>query len=124
MQRAFDAWREVYNFERPHEAHRSDVPAQRYRPSLRPMPRKLPNIEYGEYEIVRIVPSTKDYISFKGRALESPASLPRRTRRNQAQSQGWTLRRLLRLPSDRNYRLDQTENVSHVSEQVSAMSPD
>ena len=37
-QRAFDAWREVYNFERPHEALGQQVPASRYRPSQRPMP--------------------------------------------------------------------------------------
>ena len=31
------------------------------------MPSRLPNVEYDEHEIVRTVPTTKDYISFKGR---------------------------------------------------------
>ena len=34
-QRAFDAWREIYNFERPHEALDQEVPASRYQPSKR-----------------------------------------------------------------------------------------
>src|SRR5262245_34752257 len=37
-QRAFDAWREVYNCRRPHEALALDVPASRYKPSCRNMP--------------------------------------------------------------------------------------
>ncbi|MDP4360486.1 integrase core domain-containing protein, partial [Escherichia coli] len=45
-QRAFDAWREIYNFERPHEALGQQVPASRYRPSLRRMPEHLPEPEY------------------------------------------------------------------------------
>src|SRR2546430_10777954 len=52
-QRAFDAWREVYNFERPHEALGQQVPASRYRPSLRSMPERLPQPEYDSHEIVR-----------------------------------------------------------------------
>ena len=31
------------------------------------MPNRLPQVEYDEHEIVRTVPLTKDYISFKGR---------------------------------------------------------
>ena len=65
-QHAFDRWREVYNFERPHEALDQEVPASRYRPSPRAMPDRLPEVEYDEHEIVRTVRTTKDYISFKG----------------------------------------------------------
>jgi putative transposase len=72
VQRAFNAWREVYNFERPHEALGLAVPADRYRPSGRAMPRHLPKVEYSEQEIVRSVPSTQDYISFKGRLWKVP----------------------------------------------------
>jgi transposase InsO family protein len=46
LQRAFDAWRDVYNFERPHDALGLDVPASRYRPSPRPFPSPLPPVEY------------------------------------------------------------------------------
>jgi transposase InsO family protein len=67
VQRAFDAWRTVYNLDRPHEALGQEMPASRYRVSPRPMPNRLPVIEYDEHEIVRTVPATKDYISFKGR---------------------------------------------------------
>jgi transposase InsO family protein len=72
VQRAFDRWLEVYNFERPHEAIGQDVPASRYRPSTRPMPKRIPEVQYDENEIVRTVPSTKDYISFKGRFWKVP----------------------------------------------------
>jgi transposase InsO family protein len=71
-QRAFDRWRDVYNFERPHEALDQQIPASRYRPSCRSMPNRLAAIEYDEHEIVRTVPTTKDYISFKGRAWKVP----------------------------------------------------
>lgn len=72
VQRAFDAWREVYNFDRPHEALGQDVPASRYRPSPRPMPERLPKVDYEAQEIVRTVPQTKDYIRFRGRLWKVP----------------------------------------------------
>jgi transposase InsO family protein len=51
----FDQWRDVYNFERPHESLGMEVPASRYRPSTRPFPEPLPPIEYGDGLIVRRV---------------------------------------------------------------------
>jgi hypothetical protein len=48
------------------------VPASRYRPSLRAMPDRLPEIDYDEHEIVRSVPTSKDYIRFKGRLWKVP----------------------------------------------------
>jgi putative transposase len=72
VQRAFDAWREVYNFDRPHEALGMQVPASRYRPSPRPMPSRLPKIEYDQNETLRTVPRSKDYISFKGHFWKVP----------------------------------------------------
>jgi transposase InsO family protein len=42
LQRAFDAWRTIYNLERPHEALAMAVPASRYHPSARSMPDSLP----------------------------------------------------------------------------------
>ena len=67
VQRAFDRWRDVYNFERPHEGIACQAPADRYRPSARSMPKTTPQAEYEEREIVRSVPATKDYVSFSGR---------------------------------------------------------
>ena len=66
-QGAFDAWRPVYNDERPHEALGMAVPSDRYRPSCRPMPVRPMEPEYDEGEITRKVGTTKAYISFKGR---------------------------------------------------------
>lgn len=123
-QRAFDAWREVYNFERPHEALGQDVPASRYRPSLRSMPKSLPAPEYDSHELVRAVSSTKAYVSFKGRFWKVP--------------QAFCGERLAIRPTSSEDRygvffaahqvasIDLTgrKSVGHVSEQVSAMSPD
>jgi transposase InsO family protein len=71
-QHALDRWRIVYNFDRPHEALDFAVPASRYRPSIRSMPARLPQVEYDEREIVRLVPTTKDYVSYKGRHWKVP----------------------------------------------------
>jgi transposase InsO family protein len=51
----FDAWREIYNCERPHEALGLDVPASRYEISPRAFPERLPQIEYPEGTVVRKV---------------------------------------------------------------------
>jgi len=72
VQRAFDAWRPIYNLERPHEALQQQVPASRYRASTRSMPECIPEVDYDDGEIVRTVPTTKDYIRFKGRSWLVP----------------------------------------------------
>ena len=123
VQRAFDAWREVYNFERPHEALGQDVPASRYRPSPRAMPDRLPEPDYDVRETVRTVSSTKAYISFKGRPWKVPQAF---------RGQRVAVRPLNR---DGHYGiffaahriatidLTGTETVGDVSEQVSTISP-
>jgi transposase InsO family protein len=123
-QRAFDAWRTIYNLERPHEALDQDVPASRYRPSLRPMPDRLPQAEYDADDVVRTVPTTKDYIRFKGRHWKVPQAF---------RGERVAIRPLT---VDGHYgvffaahqiaTIDLTANkcVGHVSEQVSLMSPD
>lgn len=65
VQRHFEAWREVYNFQRPHQALGYQVPAHRYRPSVRPFPCPLPPIEYGPEDLVRKV-QYKGEFSFHG----------------------------------------------------------
>lgn len=123
IQRSFDAWRSVYNLERPHQALGMEVPASRYRPSSRPMPDRIPQVEYDSGEIVRTVSSTRYYVSFRGRQWKVPQAFARE--------------RLAIRPLDRDGRygiyfaswqiaaIDLTtgECVSDVSEQVSAMSP-
>lgn len=71
-QPALDRWREVYNFVRPHQALDQNVPADRYRPSSRAMPDRLPEVGYDNAEIIRTVPDTKAYIRFKGKLWKVP----------------------------------------------------
>ena len=65
-QRDFDRWRDIYNLERPHESLQMQVPAQRYRPSMRAFPEHLPAIEYGPGDQVRKV-QDHGQLFFKGR---------------------------------------------------------
>ena len=122
-QRVFDRWRSSYNLERPHEALGQDVPASRYRPSLRSMPARVPQVEYDEHEIVRAVPQTKDYVSFKGRYWKVPQAF---------RGERVAIRPLT---TDGQYGiffaahqiatidLTNKESVGHVPEQASVMSP-
>jgi transposase InsO family protein len=66
-QRGLQRWREIYNFDRPHESLHMQVPAQRYRPSTRAFPRTLPPIEYASSDEVRKV--NGKHISFQGRTV-------------------------------------------------------
>lgn len=122
-QRAFDHWRAVYNFERPHEALGQAVPASRYRPSERAMPARLPKVEYDTGEIVRLVPTTKDYIRFKGRLWKVPQAF--RGERVAIRPRGADGHYGVFFASHQIATIDLTadESVSDVSEQVSAMSP-
>lgn len=55
QQRAFDAFRREYNEERPHEALGQRPPASAYRPSVRPCPSRVPEMEYGAgFEVRRV----------------------------------------------------------------------
>jgi transposase InsO family protein len=51
----FDRWRDIYNFERPHEALDMQPPSTRYQPSPRPFPEILPPIMYDPSDIIRKV---------------------------------------------------------------------
>jgi transposase InsO family protein len=64
--RAFEAWRQVYNTERPHEALGLATPASRHQPSHRVFPERLPPIDYGPGAIVRQV-QDKGLVWFKNR---------------------------------------------------------
>lgn len=65
-QEHFNVWRQIYNYERPHQALAMKVPGTRYQPSPRAYPEKLPAIEYGPDDIVRKVRHA-GHIKFKGR---------------------------------------------------------
>ena len=70
-QAAFDAWRVVYNTQRPHQALDYAVPAQRYQPSPRSWTGRLLEPEYGPDDLVRRVQSN-GWLSFKGHDLKVP----------------------------------------------------
>ena len=55
QQRKFNVFRREYNEVRPHEALDMNTPAQMYRPSPRPMPSRLPPMEYPDRFEVRYV---------------------------------------------------------------------
>jgi putative transposase len=68
QQRRFDRFRREYNEERPHEALDDQCPAELYSPSLRPYPRKLPEVEYPGHMQVRMV-RTDGTIQWRGSNL-------------------------------------------------------
>ena len=68
-QRAFDAWRRIYNEERPHEALGLDVPASRYSASQISFSDRLAPPEYDAADIIRRV-RHDGYLSFKGRKVK------------------------------------------------------
>ncbi len=49
----FDAWRTLYNEQRPHEALQMQVPASHYRPSARPYTGQFPAVEYEPHDLLR-----------------------------------------------------------------------
>ncbi len=68
QQRRFARFCVEYNDERPHEALDDDVPASLYRPSRRPMPSRLPTLEYpGHFECRRVSPIGQ--VSWRGHLL-------------------------------------------------------
>jgi putative transposase len=68
QQRAFDRFRRDYNERRPHEALGQTPPAAHYEPSLRVMPERAREPEYGEeFDVRRTKPS--GYFSWKGHSL-------------------------------------------------------
>ncbi len=67
-QAAFDAWRDVYNYRRPHQALEMDVPASRYAMSPRSMPETIAPPQYEPQAHVRKV-QKEGWFSFKGRSI-------------------------------------------------------
>jgi transposase InsO family protein len=123
-QRAFDDWREVYNFERPHEALGQQVPATRYRPSPRSLPDRLPAPEYDSQDIVRTVSATKAYVSFKGRLWKVPQAFRGERLAIRPTSDDTKYGVFFAAHQVATIDLTSGKSVGHVSEQMSAMSPD
>ena len=55
QQRRFNTFIQEFNHERPHEALDQEVPASQYTPSPRPMPSKIPRLEYPAHYELRLV---------------------------------------------------------------------
>lgn len=53
QQRRFTTFCREYNDERPHEALHDETPAMHYQPSPRPLPRRVPPLEYPGHAEVR-----------------------------------------------------------------------
>jgi transposase InsO family protein len=122
-QRALDAWREVYNFERPHQALGQQVPASRYRPSSRAMPNRLPKPDYDRGDIVRTISTTKAYIHFKGRSWKVPQAFCGERVAIRPLSTDGQYGVFFAAHQVATIDLTGKQCVGDVSEQVSAMSP-
>ncbi len=123
VQRALDRWRTVYNLDRPHEALGQDVPANRYQPSTRSMPDRLPEVAYDEHEIVRSVPTTKDYVSFKGQHWIVPRAFRGERVAIRPLTTAGQYGIFFGAHQIANIDLTKQQCVGDVSEQVSTMSP-
>lgn len=122
VQRAFDAWRMVYNLERPHQGLDQEVPASRYRPSPRSLPDRLAAVEYDAGEIVRSVLSNKAYISFKGHLWKVPQAFCGERVAIRPLSTDGHYGVFFAAHQIATIDLTDTEPVGHVSEQASVMS--
>ena len=74
------------------------------------MPEQTPDVEYDEHEIVRTVPSTKDYISFKGRLWKVPQAFRGERVAIRPRSHDGNYGVFFASHTDRNHRLDQPQN--------------
>lgn len=70
-QKAFDAWRAIYNTRRPHQALGMATPASRYAVSARAMPKSIEPPSYEPGAIVRKV-DAGGWISYKNRPVNCP----------------------------------------------------
>jgi putative transposase len=124
VQQAFDAWRIVYNLDRPHQALDQEVPVSRYRPSTRAMPDRLPQVQYDEHEIVRTVSTTKDYVRFKGRLWKVPQAFRGERVAIRPRTPDGHYAICFATHEIATIDLTNPQYVSDVPERVSAMSPD
>jgi transposase InsO family protein len=122
-QAAFDAWRRVYNHRRPHEALQLETPSSRYQPSPRRFPETIAPPEYEPQAHVRTV-DRGGWLSFKGRVVNCPKAFAgRRLALRATHADGlFDLCYRSHVLAQVDLRQEHAP-VSHVSEQVSAMSP-
>jgi transposase InsO family protein len=123
-QAAFDAWREVYNTKRPHEAIDMAVPADRYRISPRPMPITIDPPGYEPGVQTRKV-HDGGWINFKGREINCPKAFSGRRLALRATSTDGVFDLCYRshILMQVDLRQNITQTVTDVPERVSTMSP-
>jgi transposase InsO family protein len=121
---AFDAWRDVYNNRRPHEAIGMEVPASRYRPSPRAMPDAVSSPEYESDAQVRKV-DEKGRVQFKGRKFRfSRAFVGRRVALQATKTDGlFDLCYRRHVLAQVDLRQNIVKPVHHVPEHPSPLSP-
>jgi len=121
---AFDAWREIYNAHRPHEALAMSVPSDRYVISTRPMPERISPPEYEPHVQIRTV-SSPGCISFKGRQIDCPkAFVGRRVVLRPTQTDGvFDLCYRTHLLASIDLRQNVNQTVLDVPERASSISP-
>ncbi|HVG49042.1 MAG TPA: IS481 family transposase [Rubellimicrobium sp.] len=124
VQQAFDAWREVYNTRRPHEALDLAVPASRYRASARSLPERMTEPDYEGQAQVRKV-HDGGWISFAGHAVGCPkAFVGKRVALRLTETDGvFDLCYRSHVLAKVDLRQNRVQPVHHVPEQASTMSP-
>ena len=124
-QTAFDRWRDVYNFKRPHEALKDmATPHLLYAASSRTMPERIDPPQYEPKAIVRKV-QQGGWLGFKGRQINcSKAFVGRQLVLRPLEHDGlFDLCYRSHLLGHVDLRQNTDQPVLNVSEQVSSMSP-
>ncbi len=123
-QAAFDAWREIYNTERPHEGIGMVTPASRYRSSERPMPGRIDPPDYEPSAHVRKV-QMHGRLSFKGRQISCPRAFVGRTLALRPTDTDGLFKLCYRnhVLAQIDLRQDSNKTVHHVPEQPFTLSP-
>jgi transposase InsO family protein len=125
-QAAFDAWRVIYNEQRPHDALELDTPDHRYKPSPRCYIEKPPAPLYDSTDQVRRV-NRDGYISFQSRQAKlSQAYAGQNVALRPTQTDGvWNIyfSRFRIGQIDLNEPQNPLKPVRHVSEHLSDLSP-
>jgi transposase InsO family protein len=123
-QAAFDAWRAIYNTQRPHEAIGLQTPATRYRMSPRSMPQAIAPPDYEPQAQVRKVHANGCF-AFKGRTLRVSKAFAGKTLALRATNHDGLFDICYRrhVLAQIDLRHDIVTPVHHVPEQASTLSP-
>lgn len=123
---ALQRWRHVYNTERPHEALGLKVPSDRYRPSPRAFRETVEPFDYAPDDKVRRV-QQDGWISFKGKPFRLPKAFRGKEIALRPTAADGVFEIFFRHQPIKTLDIwnkpDHPQTVTHVSKQVSPMSP-